>query len=85
MDEFDTSAFSSEHPLFHGMTSDKIKTQKLRNKKVPGKMKDELDGNTLLEFIGLRAKSYAFRQRWTTLKVEKLACTNFREKNFCED
>ena len=25
-------------------------------------MKDELDGNTLLEFVGLRAKSYAFQQ-----------------------
>ena len=62
IDEFDTSGFSSDHPLFHGMSSDEIRTQKLRNKKVPGKMKDELDGNTLLEFIGLRAKSYAFRQ-----------------------
>ena len=25
-------------------------------------MKDELDGNILLEFVGLRAKSYAFQQ-----------------------
>lgn len=25
-------------------------------------MKDELDGNLLLEFIGIRAKSYAFQQ-----------------------
>ena len=25
-------------------------------------MKDELDGNTLIEFIGLRAKAYAFKQ-----------------------
>ena len=32
------------------------------NKKVPGKMKDELGGNILLEFIGLRAKAYAYKK-----------------------
>ena len=30
------------------------------NEKVPGKMKDELGGNVLLEFIGLRAKAYSY-------------------------
>ena len=62
IDEFDVSAYTSEHPLFNGMTQQEIKSMKSKNKKVPGKMKDELDGNTLLEFIGLRAKSYALRQ-----------------------
>ena len=62
IDEFDISAYASEHPLFDGMTQESIKVLKLKNKKVPGKMKDELDGNTLLEFVGLRAKSYAFKQ-----------------------
>ena len=62
VDEFDVSAYASEHPLFHGMTEEGIKAQKSKHKKVPGKMKDELDGNTLLEFVGIRAKSYAFRQ-----------------------
>ena len=62
IDEFDLSAYSTEHPLFDGMTQKEIKSHKQRIKKVPGKMKDELDGNTLLEFIGLRAKSYAFLQ-----------------------
>ena len=30
--------------------------------KVPGKMKDELDGNVIIEFVGLRAKAYAFQK-----------------------
>ena len=30
------------------------------NKKVPGKMKDELGGNPMLEFVGLRAKAYSY-------------------------
>ena len=62
IDEFDISAYSAEHPLFYGMTKEETKSQRLKHKKVPGKMKDELDGNTLLEFVGLRAKSYAFLQ-----------------------
>ena len=62
IDEFDVSAYASKHPLFKGMSDEAIKALKLKNRKVPGKMKDELDGNTLLEFVGLRAKSYAFQQ-----------------------
>ena len=62
MDEFDVSGYSSDHPLFTGISSDKIVEQKSKNKKVPGLMKDELDGNVLLEFVGLRAKAYAMKQ-----------------------
>ena len=62
IDAFDVSAYSSDHSLFHGMDEETIKSIKIKNKKVPGKMKDELDGNTLIEFVGLRAKAYAFKQ-----------------------
>ena len=62
IEEFDLSGYASKHPIFDGMSPEAIKIQKLKNKKVPGTMKDELDGNTLLEFVGIRAKSYAFQQ-----------------------
>ena len=42
-DEYDTSNFSSEHPLHSN-----------HNKKVVGKFKDELGGKLLKEFVGLR-------------------------------
>ena len=44
------------------MDEEEIKGIKLTNKKVPGKMKDELDGNILLDFVWLRAKAYAFEK-----------------------
>ena len=59
---FDFSGYSSAHPIFEGLHDDTITAIKKSNKKVPGKMKDELDGNILLEFIGLRAKAYAFKK-----------------------
>ena len=39
-----------------------INSLKQENKKVPGKMQDELNGDAILEFIGLRSKSYAFKK-----------------------
>ena len=48
---FDFSNYPKTHPSFSN-----------EFKKVPGKMKDELGGDTLLEFVGLRPKAYAFRQ-----------------------
>ena len=50
-DLFDFSNYSHQH-FCHSSV----------NEKVPGKMKDELGGNVLLEFIGLRAKAYSYKK-----------------------
>jgi hypothetical protein len=47
---FDTSDYPKDHKLY----SEKYK-------KVLGKMKDETSGNPIKEFVGLRAKLYAFK------------------------
>ena len=57
---FDLSGYPCNHCIFDGMDKSEIKRLQHINKKVPGKMKDELNGNVLLEFVGLRSKSYAF-------------------------
>ena len=62
LSSFDLSGYPSEHEIFNGMSKARVESIKSTNKKVPGKMKDELDGNILLEFIGLRAKAYAFQK-----------------------
>ena len=59
---FDLSGYPSEHSIFSGMNEAEIERLKQSNKKVPGKMKDELNGNVLIEFVGLRAKTYAFQK-----------------------
>ena len=48
---FDFSNYPSNHSCF---SKD--------NKKVPGKMMDELGGNILLEFIGFCPQAYAFKK-----------------------
>jgi len=45
---FDTSNFSTTHPIYS-----------IKNKKVLGKMKDEMGGALISEFIGLRPKLYS--------------------------
>jgi hypothetical protein len=58
---FDTSNFKTDHFLYS-------KT----NMKVLGKMKDELDGRLVREFVGLRSKMYSFlEESGTSKKVGK--------------
>jgi hypothetical protein len=45
---FDTSDYQKDHPCYS-----------TTNKKVPGKMKDEMNGKQIREFIGLRSKMYS--------------------------
>ena len=63
-DFFYWSAYS-DHPVFTDMSAICIEELRARNKKKIGKMKDELNGYLLLEFVGIRAKAYS-------LKHEKL-------------
>jgi len=50
IDKYDTSDFPKEHICY----SDK-------NKKVPAKFKDEMNGKIIEEFIGLRSKMYSIK------------------------
>ena len=59
-DRFDFSGYNDAHSCFEGLNGDIVQPVKRQNKKVIGKMKDELDGFTMVEFIGLRAKCYSF-------------------------
>ena len=58
---FDFSGYSSEHSMFHGLSSEVIKNLKEKNKKVLGKMKDEMMGLILLEYVGIRPKAYSLK------------------------
>ena len=49
LDEYDTSNYSPDHPLFSNT-----------NKKIIGKFKDELGGKVMTEFIGIRPKMYSY-------------------------
>ena len=43
----------------------------MKSKKVIGKFKDELNGEPMLEFVGLRAKMYSYRTAATEVKKLK--------------
>lgn len=49
-DEFDFSNYPPDHPLFS-----------TRNKRVPGKFKDECAGKQIKSFVGLRSKMYSLK------------------------
>lgn len=49
LDRMDTSNLPRDHPCYIA-----------ERKKVPGLFSDETDGKTMIEFIALRAKSYAY-------------------------
>ena len=59
-DEFDWSGYPPTHPVFNGMSEKDVAELRRRNKKVLLKMKDELDGYRMSEFVGVRAKCYSF-------------------------
>ena len=61
-EHFDLSNYPDNHQIFRNDTPETIKWLKAKNKKVVGKMKDEAGGDAILEFVGLRAKAYAFLQ-----------------------
>nr|XP_042911395.1 uncharacterized protein LOC122272170 [Parasteatoda tepidariorum] len=69
IDLYDTSDYPQNHFLY----SDK-------NKKVFGKMKDELHGVVVREFVGLRSKMYSLSSEEGEKKTAKGVVKNVREK-----
>lgn len=68
--EFDTWDFPEEN--IYGI--------KRHNKKVPGKFKDELNGEIVTEVVGMRSKCYAVRTKINKKKKDKVAMKNIIKK-----
>ena len=60
LERFDTGSYVNDRPLPIG-----------KNRKVIGKMKDDLGGKIMTEFIALRPKSYAHKYNFKKEKVGK--------------
>ena len=73
-DNFDFSNYPKDHPLF-----DKSKT------KIPGYFKDELGGEEMTEFIGLRSKMYAYKTKNGEFKRLKGISRNVVNKHITFD
>jgi len=54
-DQFDFSDYPLDHPIRKELGEENI----IKNKKVPGKFKDECNGKIISNFIGLRPKMYS--------------------------
>ena len=59
-DQLDTSEYPEDHPLYS-----------TKNAKVIGKFKDELNGKTMDEFVGLRSKLYSYQVGGKNVKKAK--------------
>ena len=81
-ERFDISNYPNEHEIFQGrpelvnpetgcIDPELLKAEKNKNKKVVGKFKGEAEGELILEFVGLRAKAYAFLQESYDVETEK--------------
>ena len=79
-EHMDFSNYPKDHELFtkYGVVQNK-------NKKVPGKFKDELGGEEMIEFIALRSKMYAFKTAKGEEKRLKGLSKNVVKKSICFD
>ena len=59
-DRYDFSDYPDNHPCFSNLPMREIQQIKQQNKKVLGKFKDELNGFSINEWVGVRAKVYSF-------------------------
>ena len=67
---YDTSDYPKESPLHSSI-----------NKKVIGKMKDEMNGTVIKEYVGLRAKMYSVASQTSVIKKAKGISTTVVKKN----
>ena len=80
-DHFDLSNYPDEHSIFRNDDAETVKILKAKNKKIIGKYKDEAGGDIILEFVGLRAKAYAYRQEtWNNTNKMWEICENKKLK-----
>lgn len=56
---WDLSNYSNKHFMWDGLSEEEINKIKKKNKKVLGKLKDEMGGIPITEFVALRAKMYS--------------------------
>jgi hypothetical protein len=66
---YDTSDYPNNHPCFS-----------TTNKKIPGKMKDEMNGELILEFVGIRSKMYSVLTETEAKKKAKGISKHITEK-----